>query len=356
MQTQLQSTHRLLMEATLRPVQGDRFQPTGFPDLGAAIYERPDGRRMLLVESAQSVANRLEHGLLDGATPRLRAEFDGLPYILVTLKGKASKAKDVPSAPAESLTSSLFEAHRVNSPFIIQNKSFGETFRRSTGYEKGKALDWPAIARALFRLDPNSLLHGVFMANFEDGRIKMPRALSGFIEAAGVTEVHSGGVKNNPLDPSGRIRASDYDKDVYGNVPYHRVEYAAEEIRAYFNLDLALLRGYGLPEAALDLLVALALHKIRFFLDGGLRLRSACDLRLDGEPKVTQPDGISLPSLPDTQHDVRAAIVRCRDEGLFADPPVTELTTEVERKAKKEGNKEAEVEDDSQEGGGGADE
>ena len=56
----LEKAPRLLMEAELEPVQGTRFQPTGFPDLGAATYEGPDGTPMLLVESAQSMANRLE--------------------------------------------------------------------------------------------------------------------------------------------------------------------------------------------------------------------------------------------------------------------------------------------------------
>ena len=45
--TTLQQQPRLLIEADLRPVQGDRFQPTGFPDLGAATYKRPDGTPML---------------------------------------------------------------------------------------------------------------------------------------------------------------------------------------------------------------------------------------------------------------------------------------------------------------------
>ncbi len=56
----LDNQPRLLIEADLQPVQGARFQPTGFPDLGAAEFDGPDGRRMLLVESAQSVANHLE--------------------------------------------------------------------------------------------------------------------------------------------------------------------------------------------------------------------------------------------------------------------------------------------------------
>jgi CRISPR-associated protein Csb1 len=66
---ELTSAPRLLIEAHLNPVAGDRFQPTGFADLGAAEYKRPDGTEMLLVESAQSVANRLEKTCTDGAHP-----------------------------------------------------------------------------------------------------------------------------------------------------------------------------------------------------------------------------------------------------------------------------------------------
>jgi len=50
--TTLDQSPRLLMEANLTPLQGTRFQPTGFPDLGAATYDGPGGNRMLLVESA----------------------------------------------------------------------------------------------------------------------------------------------------------------------------------------------------------------------------------------------------------------------------------------------------------------
>jgi CRISPR-associated protein Csb1 len=65
-QIALDKQPRLLMEADLRPVAGDRFQPTGFADHGAAEYKRPNGSMMLLVESAQSVANRLEKTVMDG--------------------------------------------------------------------------------------------------------------------------------------------------------------------------------------------------------------------------------------------------------------------------------------------------
>ena len=327
MNNELNQAPRLLLEAKLKPVQGDRLQPTGFADLGAAVYERPDGKRMLLVESAQSVANRLEHACLAPGTALLDPALDGLPWVLVKL------TKD---GQAITETSSLFEAHRINSPFIIANDAFKEKFRAVTGYAKGQPLNWPKVARGIFSLDPCSLLHGVFMANFEDGRIKIPRALTGFIEAEDVREVHSGGVKNNPIDPTGTLRAEGYDKDVYSNVPYHRTEYVAGKITAYFNLDLAVLRGYALGPDALDLFVNLAIYKVRRFLREGLRLRTACDLAVDGDLSVTAPPNLKLSSEQDALKAAQAEIGACAKAGLFPEPPVTELTTAVVQKEKKE--------------------
>src|ERR1017187_8746992 len=101
---ELNGTPRLLMEQELRPVQGDRFQPTGFADLGAAVYETHNGTRMLLVESAQSVANRMEAACLDGNGPGIAPELGTIPYVRVKLTGAA-----------DTETSSLMEAHRLNS-------------------------------------------------------------------------------------------------------------------------------------------------------------------------------------------------------------------------------------------------
>ena len=35
--------YRTVLEADLAPLAGSLFQPTGFPDLGAAEFERPSG-------------------------------------------------------------------------------------------------------------------------------------------------------------------------------------------------------------------------------------------------------------------------------------------------------------------------
>lgn len=309
------------MEAQLTPVQGDRFQPTGFPDLGAATYQLPDGTRMLLVESAQSMANRFENTII-GPDNELIEELEGLSYVRVNL-----------SEGSDTTTNSLMEAHRINSPFIISNESFQKAFKAAAGYEAKKPLDWRRIARALFRYDINALLHGVFLANLEDGRVKMPRALSAFIEARNVQEVVSGGVKNNPIDPSGTLRAKGYDKDVYGNVPYQRVEYAAGEITAYFNLDLGLLESYDLGQDAYELLISLALYKVQRFLEDGTRLRTACDLKVKDSLGVNEPEGFVVPAKNVILQALKGKIAAC--QAMFADPPVTVIETPAVIKKKK---------------------
>lgn len=101
---------RLLIEADLAPIQGTRFQPTGFPDLGAAVYDGPAGQRMLLVESAQSMANRLETVCWDEINEDWVEPLRGLPLIKVM------------DDSSKMLTNSLLEAHRINSPYILEGK------------------------------------------------------------------------------------------------------------------------------------------------------------------------------------------------------------------------------------------
>ncbi len=317
----LLSSPRLLLEADLAPAAGHRFQPTGFADLGAAEYEAPDGTPMLLVESAQSVANRLEKTCLDGEGPDIDSELAGLPYVAATLTS---------ASEADRRTSSLVEAHRIGSPYFLHNNAFKTKLTEELAYNPKRQLDWKKIYGALFKYDPNSLVHGVFLSLLEGGRVRTPRALTGFIEAENVKRVISGGVKNSPVDPKGELQAAEAkpgEKGVYSNVPYSRVEYVAESIRAYFNLDIALIRGYGLGDSASDLLIALSLLKVRRFLTAHLRLRTACDLLLMGNVRVKAPVGYSVPDEATLLNDVKTGIVACGS--LFATPPLTELKTPV---------------------------
>lgn len=278
----LETAPRLLMRADLQPLQGTRFQPTGFPEIGPAEYEGPDGTPMLLVESAQSVANRLETVCWDRLSDNWVAPLRGLSVI---------KVHDKDGQP---LTNSVLEAHRINSPYILEGPDktvFDQLKNELADMEEG-IVDLRKLAAVLLRLDANALLHGVFLAkkDLAGGRLRLPRALSGFIEARQVKVAASGGVKNDTVNPSGDTAKG------FGNVPFSRDEYVAPEIHAYFNLDLAQLRGYGFSQSVTSVLMALALYKIQAFLATGLRLRTACDLECTGVA-VNRPSGFTLPSL-----------------------------------------------------------
>ena len=307
----LKDQPRLLLKAALRPIQGTRFQPTGFPDLGAATYDGPDGNKMLLVESAQSMANRLEAVCWDTVANDWVAPLKGLPVVKV--KDKAGK----------SLTSSVMEAHRLNSPYILEgkDKTFLATLQKELAIAEKGIVDIRKLTATLLKYDTNALLHGVFLAKKEiaGGRMRLPRALTAFIEAEGVTIAASGGVKNDAVDPSGDTAKG------FGNVPFHRDEYCGS-ITAFFNLDLALIRGFGLSADVEAMLITIALFKIQRLLRDGLRLRTACDLEVGGDLIVQRPEGFSVPSLDELEKALPNLIKKASDG--FANPPETSLTFE----------------------------
>jgi CRISPR-associated protein Csb1 len=350
-----------LIEAALKPVAGSRFQPTGFPDLGPATYDAPDGNggvvSTLLVESAQSMANRLEAVCWDDATDDIAAELKGLPFVKVRLAGLGD---------GTDTTCSLLEFHRLNSPYIVQKpkdeqrslmadgKWFTEVLRpqigmkmiagsgKKAGKKKGEespseaggsdkepdevagVVNLRKLAAVCFKYDPNSLVHGVFLEKIA-GRLRHPRALSAFIEASGVVRADSGGVKFDRVLPAPKLAGVDATGG-YGNVPFHRTEFTAKSITVFFSIDLAQIRGYGLGEHAAQLLIALSLWKVRRFLDSNMRLRTACELELsEGEKSIVGKwkDKFTLSPAPDLAKHVSDLILKCKPH--FAQPTVTEL-------------------------------
>lgn len=242
----LKNEPRLLLEVDLTPIQGTRFQPTGFPDLGAADYQAPDGTRMLLVESAQSMANRLEAVCWDEAVEDWVAPLVGLPYIRVV------------DEDGKPITNSVLEAHRLNSPYILEGKDRTFVNRLKTelgGLGKGR-VDLQKLAVILLRYDANALLHGVFLAkkDLAGGRLRLPRVLSSFIEARNANLAPGGGVKRDDYDPQGDTKKG------FGHVPFHRDEYTGE-LTVYFNVDISQIRGFRLGEKVEALLIALSLYQ-----------------------------------------------------------------------------------------------
>jgi len=303
---ELKNSPRLLIEGKLKPVQGTRFQPTGFPDLGAATYESGDSR-MLLVESAQSMANRMENVCWDEGENGLVDCLKGIPYVVSELKDG-------------SATNSVLESHRLNSPFIAKANGF-EEIEKEIGYEKNKPYNRRKAFGAFLKYDPGSLIHGIFLEKVA-GVIRCPRILTSFVEASNIGVAASGGVKIDRVQPETSGDSTPYGKakDGFGNVPFHRDEYTGE-ITIYFNVDLSQIRGFGFDATADDLLIGLSLFKIRAMLNSGMRFRTACDLELDGDLVVTRPESYTVPSLEDLGNAMPELISAAK--GNFAEPAVT---------------------------------
>lgn len=313
--TPLTKVKRLLFNIPLKPLQGSRFQPTGFPSLGAAAFQTANGTN-LLVESAQSMANHLELTIWDADRKDVQQSFAGLSHVRITRQGQI-------------WTDTIVESHRLNSPYLLEgkDKTFLNSLKQEIGVLETGPIDRRKLAEVLLKYDVNSLLHGVFLAKKElaGGRLRVARALSAFIEADNVQVAASGGVKNDHINPSGDTKAG------FGNVPFARDEYTAERITLYANLDLAQIRGYGLGTDVESLLILLSLYKLRALVEGGMRLRTACDLEAAGSDIRTKAlNGWPLPSLPHLEDDLKSAIARCKHQMT-----VTEVTFEdVLRKGK----------------------
>jgi len=296
----LDSVSKLLFAIELKPLQGARFQPTGFPSLGAATYETNTGTS-LLVESAQSMANRLEAVCWDSVNNKPIAALEGISYVRVKRGG-------------QYLTSSLTEAHRLNSVYIerANNGSLHASIKKESNYDEKKPVDRAAFVKALLKFDVNSLVHGVFLESI-GGRLRVARALSAFIEAEEVRQAVSGGVKVDHIQPGKEENKTA--AEGYGNLPFPREEYTARKITLFVNLDLAQIRGYGLGDEVTRLLVLLALFKVRALLDGDLRLRTACDLTIASTTlTATKPEGFTLPSLDDITAALKDAIETTKDQ------------------------------------------
>ncbi len=275
--------NRTLFNITLEPVLGSRFQPTGFPDLGAATFKRPhrtpDGtfvwQESLLVESPQSMANHLEGACWDVVAGRPQPEIAALPWVRVN------------NVAGDFITSSRLESHRLAASYV-KDANLGSTpmkdvIRVRLNLQDNVPLAPREIAAAVFRLDPLCLLHGVFFAekaNVWPGQPKIARAVTAVVEAHNVQRAESGGVKR---DAVGHTTAEGQDAGGgYGSIPFHRTEWTAEEILLRVSIDESQLRSYGLSDAATDLLSTLARWQLRSLLDGGLRPRTACDLESTG--------------------------------------------------------------------------
>lgn len=284
---QLDSISRILVEAELKVpgFGGGRFQPTSFPDLGAALYRGADGKQWLLVESPQSMANRLERVCWldgDGETDRVGRYNDachGIPYVL---------AVDSDSRP---LTASPLEAHRLASPYLWEaymqtekedKDTFGEMLAKKFTLSENRLVPWKMVATGLIKIDPGCLLHGIWFnaAEFAGGKVRLTRALSGYIEASDPASANFGFQKRDAVSDRTDKDAGQTAAEGFGSVIGPKQHFTSRQIKACFQIDLDRLRSYGLRAESVRALAAWAIYKTRRVLadgrDGVGGLRTEC--------------------------------------------------------------------------------
>jgi CRISPR-associated protein Csb1 len=350
--TPLDTASRLLVEAELKVATGGggRFQPTGFPDLGPALFRGADGANWLLVESFQSMANRLELASWDDWAERYDEVCHGIPFVrsTVTLKDGAT-----------TTTSSVQESHRLASPYILDgvlkveregingDRRLWQELRDPKSPLTLRLQDnVPFLLRnhacRLLHLDAGSLLHGIWLSTKVEpdgrkkkalcgGKIRFPRMLSAVIEAKEPQTAKSGGVKRERIMDGAESGSTDAESG-FGSIPFPRTDFTSPGIKAYFSFDLQLLRTCalgnrteqnqdgrirGVPASQVltaphmqgnftdeeAFLILWALYKIKRFLTGSMTLRSGCTFK-EGFMSIQEPSGFNLPTFGEIQGEL----------------------------------------------------
>lgn len=324
---------RLFIEATLKVegFGGGRFQPTNFPDLGAALYRGADGKQWLLVESPQSMANRMEKVCwLDGSddTDRVGRYNDacrGIPYVL---------AVDSDSRP---LTASPLEAHRLASPYIaespVQNegddkgKSLLEVLKAKFTLRENRLVPWKKVASSLVEIDPGCLLHGIWFndSNLAGGKVRFTRVLSGFIEASEPAPANYGFQKRDDVLWATDKEAGQSASEGFGSVIGPKQHFTSSEVKACFQVDIDRLRNYGLSTETVRALAAWAIYKIRRVLVDGQAgvggLRTECKFTFDSVNSYyidsttgEKVENFSLPVLGDSLKSAFAPLRKLKED------------------------------------------
>lgn len=292
--------HRIYITADL--AADDLIQPVGFKDIGNVAPYRMGDHKELLIDTEAAMANWLEAPLMcepDEVT--LVTPLKGLPHVQAIIKENNQE---------RILTTSLLEAHRIASYYLFGYKQKGSVGITEFGKElqaklQGKAA-YPGyfqeLVKAIFQVDPNSLVHGVFFPHLQGVKNRIPRTLSVRVRGINPEAVSLGGVKLE------RVTASGGDaKKGASQVPYFRKLFAVERVEFRAAIDVHQIRQFGfgegtqavgLSEPQKTLILALCLWKIRKFLTLPYRPRTACDLMPNEQLSANWSD---FPSLEDLE-------------------------------------------------------
>ena len=254
---QMYSKDRVIITAKLTLANGAFLQPTGFPDIGSCIYTDGDGKRRCLVESEQSMANRLESVSMKSPGHWVK-ELKHLPVI------------EVRDSNGFLMATNLTEPHRIASSYVMEGKLNGSDVKTMLADKIGLSGDngasWPldkrdCLEKLVFALDPAALLHGFQFVQWKFVGLRQTRLLSARLECvlAEDPEVHYGMVKFDLIEPSSQGEGTNKGQSIAAK---SRVVAATDGIKATFDIDLIGLKNLAVDEPQKKFLLALALWKI----------------------------------------------------------------------------------------------
>lgn len=296
---QMYSKDRAIITAQLTLANGHFLQPTGFPDIGSCIYTDADGNKRCLVESEQSMANRLEAVCMKSPGYWVD-DLAGLPVI------------EVRDAKGSLLATNLTEPHRLASSYVLEGSSNGKDIKAKLAEKLGLGdggASWPldkrdVLEKLVFALDPAALLHGFQFVQWKFVGLRQTRLLSARVDCllAEEPEVHYGMVKFDLIEPGAQGEGTNKGQSIAAK---SRVVAAKDGIKATFDIDLLGLKSLAIEKDQQKFLLALALWKIGAFLlnkaafdarsrqtGPSLRLRADCYLSC-GEGRVTWSETVT---------------------------------------------------------------
>ncbi len=330
---QMYGKDRVIITAQLSLSSGAFLQPTGFPDIGSCIYTDAEGKKRCLVESEQSMANRLEAVCMKPPGYWVD-ELSHLPIIEVRSNGAL-------------VATNLTEPHRIASSYVLQStyngKSVKETLEGKLGLSNGGAT-WPmdqrgALEKLVFALDPAAMLHGFQFVQWDFVGLRQTRLLSARLECelAEEPEVQYGMVKFDAIEPENTTeKKANKGQSIAAK---SRVVPAKNGIKATFDIDLLGLKNLSLSDEEKKFLLALAVWKVAAFLSNkpafdarsrqtspSLRLRADCYLRSgdsiqwsgdgsNGTAKLTELLGVLPAQKPDFDNLSKAQGFEIATEG-----------------------------------------
>jgi CRISPR-associated protein Csb1 len=314
----------------LKPLTDSVF-PAIFKDVGHSLWINPvTGKQDLLIDSPNSLANRLESVLSISNTGKPIDLLEGISYCYL---------KDV---TGKTIVTTLQLPHRIGSGPIALTKQDDFKKRLQADIKEN------GLHAAVLRYDTLSLIFGTWLSRIDGGHGKISKVITARIVGRNVTRVNVGGTKQeaSPIKAMG-ISSANVDVSAFegnnikgsdigiGTLPFQKYEFVAAKYELQISINWNLIDAYDLPEhckAMLRSIVSLCVYEL---LSQQLYCRTNCSFIPDGKFDCT---GLDLPSSKEVLAALPGQIKACKDDMAGATGITTDLKIDPKKADKSDDN------------------